>query len=87
MPRSGNGDNEVERTMLRLLNQLDRFEASNKIKLHGPVRTLYHNVDGDILVDQNHYMEVVDKDNINKSWLEPGWIIPLDIGPATQIVQ
>ncbi|KAF5950101.1 hypothetical protein HYC85_012094 [Camellia sinensis] len=29
----GNGDNEVQRTMLELLNQLDRFEASNKIKV------------------------------------------------------
>ncbi|KAL9262532.1 26S proteasome regulatory subunit 8 homolog A-like protein [Drosera capensis] len=30
---SGNGDSEVQRTMLELLNQLDGFEASNKIKL------------------------------------------------------
>ncbi|WMV07246.1 hypothetical protein MTR67_000631 [Solanum verrucosum] len=29
---SGNGDSEVQRTMLELLNQLDGFEASNKIK-------------------------------------------------------
>ncbi|CAL5375350.1 unnamed protein product [Camellia sinensis] len=28
----GNGDSEVPRTMLELLNQLDGFEASNKIK-------------------------------------------------------
>ncbi|KAI8017060.1 hypothetical protein LOK49_LG04G00519 [Camellia lanceoleosa] len=28
----GNGDSEVQRTMLELLNQLDGFEASNKIK-------------------------------------------------------
>ncbi|XP_030960074.1 26S proteasome regulatory subunit 7-like [Quercus lobata] len=32
---SGNGDSEVQRTMLELLNQLDGFEASNKIKLDG----------------------------------------------------
>ncbi|KAI8010878.1 hypothetical protein LOK49_LG06G02857 [Camellia lanceoleosa] len=31
--RSGNGDSEVQRTMLELLNQLDGFEASNKIKV------------------------------------------------------
>ncbi|XP_028126302.1 26S proteasome regulatory subunit 8 homolog B-like [Camellia sinensis] len=31
--RFGNGDSEVQRTMLELLNQLDRFEASNKIKV------------------------------------------------------
>nr|GEW10690.1 26S protease regulatory subunit 8 homolog A [Tanacetum cinerariifolium] len=30
---SGNGDNEVKRTMLELLNQLDGFEASNIIKV------------------------------------------------------
>ncbi|CAL5435314.1 unnamed protein product [Camellia sinensis] len=30
---SGNGDSEVQRTMLELLNQLDGFEASNKIKV------------------------------------------------------
>ncbi|KAI7997645.1 hypothetical protein LOK49_LG10G00773 [Camellia lanceoleosa] len=30
---SGNGDNEVQRTMLELLNQLDGFETSNKIKV------------------------------------------------------
>ena len=30
---SGNGDSEVQRTMLKLLNQLDAFEASNKIKV------------------------------------------------------
>ncbi|KAK8515500.1 hypothetical protein V6N13_139522 [Hibiscus sabdariffa] len=30
---SGNGDSEVRRTMLELLNQLDGFEASNKIKV------------------------------------------------------
>ncbi|MQL84244.1 hypothetical protein Taro_016743 [Colocasia esculenta] len=30
---SGNGDSEVQRTMLELLNQLDAFEASNKIKV------------------------------------------------------
>ncbi|KAG5605540.1 hypothetical protein H5410_027032, partial [Solanum commersonii] len=29
---NGNGDSEVQRTMLELLNQLDGFEASNKIK-------------------------------------------------------
>ncbi|GKB10898.1 26S protease regulatory subunit 8 homolog A [Tanacetum coccineum] len=29
---SGGGDSEVQRTMLELLNQLDGFEASNKIK-------------------------------------------------------
>lgn len=36
---SGNGDSEVQRTMLELLNQLDGFEASNKIK----VKELYCN--------------------------------------------
>ena len=30
---SGGGDSEVQRTMLELLNQLDGFEASNKIKV------------------------------------------------------
>ena len=30
---SGNSDSEVQRTMLELLNQLDGFEASNKIKV------------------------------------------------------
>ncbi|CAL5327476.1 unnamed protein product [Camellia sinensis] len=30
---SGNGDSEVQRTMLELLNQLNGFEASNKIKV------------------------------------------------------
>mmetsp|Transcript_29056 Transcript_29056/g.53401 ORF Transcript_29056/g.53401 Transcript_29056/m.53401 type:complete len:398 (-) Transcript_29056:749-1942(-) len=30
---SGSGDSEVQRTMLELLNQLDGFEASNKIKV------------------------------------------------------
>ena len=30
---SGNGDSEVQQTMLELLNQLDGFEASNKIKV------------------------------------------------------
>ncbi|PPD79023.1 hypothetical protein GOBAR_DD24052 [Gossypium barbadense] len=30
---SGNGDSEVQRNMLELLNQLDGFEASNKIKV------------------------------------------------------
>ena len=30
---SGNGDSEVQRTMLELLNQLDGFEASKKIKV------------------------------------------------------
>ncbi|CAL9138124.1 unnamed protein product [Musa acuminata var. zebrina] len=29
---TGNGDSEVQRTMLELLNQLDGLEASNKIK-------------------------------------------------------
>ena len=28
----GSGDSEVQRTMLELLNQLDGFEATNKIK-------------------------------------------------------
>ena len=30
---TGNGDSEVQRTMLELLNQLDGLEASNKIKV------------------------------------------------------
>lgn len=29
---SGGGDSEVQRTMLELLNQLDGFEATNRIK-------------------------------------------------------
>ncbi len=29
----GNGDSEVQRTMLELLNQLDGFEETNKIKV------------------------------------------------------
>lgn len=29
----GGGDSEVQRTMLELLNQLDGFEATNKIKV------------------------------------------------------
>lgn len=28
------GDSEVQRTMLELLNQLDGFEATNKIKVY-----------------------------------------------------
>ena len=31
----GGGDSEVQRTMLELLNQLDGFEATNKIKVGG----------------------------------------------------
>lgn len=40
---SGNGDSEVQRTMLELLNQLDGFEASNKIKVffYPPPFTLF----------------------------------------------
>ena len=30
---SSGGDSEVQRTMLELLNQLDGFEATNKIKV------------------------------------------------------
>ena len=33
----GSGDSEVQRTMLELLNQLDGFEATNKIKVGGSV--------------------------------------------------
>jgi 26S proteasome regulatory subunit T6 len=29
------GDSEVQRTMLELLNQLDGFEATKSIKVHG----------------------------------------------------
>lgn len=32
----GGGDSEVQRTMLELLNQLDGFEATNKIKARWP---------------------------------------------------
>lgn len=32
MESGGGGDSEVQRTMLELLNQLDGFEATNKIK-------------------------------------------------------
>lgn len=35
---SGGGDSEVQRTMLELLNQLDGFEATNKIK----VKMIWH---------------------------------------------
>jgi 26S proteasome regulatory subunit T6 len=35
----GGGDSEVQRTMLELLNQLDGFEASNKIKVGLGVRS------------------------------------------------
>lgn len=35
----GGGDSEVQRTMLELLNQLDGFEATNKIKVNS---TLFH---------------------------------------------
>ena len=38
---SGNGDSEVQRTMLELLNQLDGFEASNKIKVLLIIATLF----------------------------------------------
>ena len=38
---SGNGDSEVQRTMLELLNQLDGFEASNKIKVLLMIITLF----------------------------------------------
>lgn len=38
---SGNGDSEVQRTMLELLNQLDGFEASNKIKVLLTITTLF----------------------------------------------
>merc|ERR1719473_1788493 len=31
--KSGKGDSEVQRTMLELLNQLDGFEPTNKIKV------------------------------------------------------
>ena len=34
----GGGDSEVQRTMLELLNQLDGFEATNKIKARPPRR-------------------------------------------------
>ncbi|WIA36336.1 hypothetical protein OEZ86_007657 [Tetradesmus obliquus] len=36
----GGGDSEVQRTMLELLNQLDGFEASNKIKVGGLNRVI-----------------------------------------------
>ena len=37
----GGGDSEVQRTMLELLNQLDGFEATNKIKVRDS-RALYN---------------------------------------------
>lgn len=37
---NGNGDSEVQRTMLELLNQLDGFEASNKIKVLPSVKVI-----------------------------------------------
>ena len=52
---SGNGDNEVERTMLRLLDQLDRFEASNKIKV---VFSLYSCT----ILKKRHYCPMNDLD-------------------------
>ena len=36
----GGGDSEVQRTMLELLNQLDGFEATNKIKARWQRRRL-----------------------------------------------
>ncbi len=39
---SGGGDSEVQRTMLELLNQLDGFEATNKIKV--PARFAWRSV-------------------------------------------
>ena len=45
---SGGGDSEVQRTMLELLNQLDGFEATNKIK----VRHLKSAKDKSILVQR-----------------------------------
>jgi len=38
---SGGGDSEVQRTMLELLNQLDGFEATNKIKVTYPPGSTY----------------------------------------------
>jgi 26S proteasome regulatory subunit T6 len=35
----GGGDSEVQRTMLELLNQLDGFEATNKIKVRASCRS------------------------------------------------
>ncbi len=35
----GGGDSEVQRTMLELLNQLDGFEATNKIKVRARARS------------------------------------------------
>ena len=37
----GGGDSEVQRTMLELLNQLDGFEATNKIKVSTDLGRLY----------------------------------------------
>ena len=41
----GGGDSEVQRTMLELLNQLDGFEATNKIKVS-------HAISGGCLLSQ-----------------------------------
>ena len=41
---NGNGDSEVQRTMLELLNQLDGFEASNKIKVLFLFNMVYLNI-------------------------------------------
>ena len=41
---NGNGDSEVQRTMLELLNQLDGFEASNKIKVLFLFHLVYLNI-------------------------------------------
>ena len=37
----GGGDSEVQRTMLELLNQLDGFEATNKIKVSTDLERLH----------------------------------------------
>lgn len=46
----GGGDSEVQRTMLELLNQLDGFEASNKIKVRTSCECQQHAIDGKLLL-------------------------------------
>lgn len=43
---NGNGDSEVQRTMLELLNQLDGFEATNQIKVRSAPRHRWASADG-----------------------------------------
>lgn len=51
----GGGDSEVQRTMLELLNQLDGFEATNKIKVrHASCRCLVMWVMSSTIIKVSH---------------------------------